>query len=353
MQELFIKAGKLVREANKILCISHKKPDGDTLGASNALYLALNELGKDVQMACVDDVPERFCFLSEIKKNIKEFNSLDFDLIFVSDAGASYMTRYLEIYPDIFSGKVPVINLDHHASNDNFGTLNIVDLNSASTTILVYKLLTFLGINIPPAAATAMLCGIYNDTGSLMHGNTTLEVFEITGKLVELGGRANLVAKNLFRTTPLRTMKVWGKALERATINEQGVVVSVLTQNDLEELEANSEDISGVVDFMNSVPGSKFTVLLNEDEKGNVKGSFRTRRDDVDLAELAGKFGGGGHKKAAGFTMPGRIHQEIRWKVTPAGLPALEQNSAGSKTLAQPFDLLSNILQIPEVKIQP
>lgn len=357
MQELFVKAGKLIRDARKVLCISHKRPDGDTLGASNALYHVLREMGKDVQMACVDDVPETYYFMSEIRKTIKEFNFLDYDLIFVSDAGASYMTRYLEIYPEIFSGKVPVINLDHHASNDNFGTLNIVDLNSASTTILIYKLLTFLGLKIPPAAATAMLTGIYNDTGSLMHGNTTLEVFEVTGKLLELGGRANLVAKNLFKTTPVRTMKVWGKAMERMTINEDGVVVTVLTQEDLKELEAKSEDISGVVDYINAVPGSKFTVLLNEDEKGNVKGSFRTRRDDVDLAELAGKFGGGGHKKAAGFTMPGRIHQEIRWKVTPANPELMKPieaiSSDNPKSLTQPQELLSNILQIPEVKIRP
>lgn len=352
MQELFIKAGKLIKEANKILCISHKRPDGDTLGASNALYHAFKEMGKDVSMACVDDIPEKYFFLGEIKKNIKEFNFLDYDLIFVSDAGASYMTRYQEIYPGIFGGKVPVINLDHHASNDNFGTLNIVDLNSASTTILVYKLFTFLGIKITPAAATAMLCGIYNDTGSLMHGNTTLEVFEITGKLVELGGRANLVAKNLFRITPVQTMKVWGKALERVTINDQGVVVTVLTQNDLEELNAKSDDISGVVDFINSVPGSKFAVLLNEDEKGNVKGSFRTRRDDVDLSELAGKFGGGGHKKASGFTMPGRLHQEVRWRVTPVGgEDLLASPSMPQKSLMSPQELLSNILQIPEVKL--
>jgi phosphoesterase RecJ-like protein len=350
MQELFIKAGQLIKKSNKILCISHKRPDGDTLGSSNALYHVMRDMGKDVQMACVDDVPERYFFLPEIRKTVKEFNFLDYDLIFVSDAGASYMTKYKEIYPEIFSGKVQVINLDHHSSNDDFGTLNIVDINSASTTILIYKLLTFLGIRISPNVATALLCGIYNDTGSLMHGNTNLEVFDITGKIVELGGKANIVAKNLFKITPVSTMKVWGKVLERATINEEGVVVSVLTQNDLTEANAKSEDITGIVDFLNSVPGSKFTVLLNEDEKGNVKGSFRTRRDDVDLAELAGKFGGGGHKKAAGFTMPGRIHQEVKWRVLPAGASELKETSGKGFKNAQ--ELLGNILQIPEVKLK-
>ncbi len=352
MQELFIQAGLLIKKANKILCISHKRPDGDTLGASNAINHVMKEMGKDVQMACVDDIPERYYFLSEVRKSIKEFNFLDYDLIFVSDAGASYMTKYHEIYPEIFKGKVPVINLDHHSSNDNFGTLNIVDINSASTTILIYKMLNFLGIRISPNVATALLCGIYNDTGSLMHGNTTLEVFEITGRIVEMGGKVNVVAKNLFKITPISTMKVWGKVLERATINEEGVVVSVLTQNDLTDAYAKSEDVSGVVDFMNAVPGSKFTVLLNEDEKGNVKGSFRTRRDDVDLAELAEKFGGGGHKKAAGFTMPGRIHQEVKWRVLPANDGVTQLHESDGKVLRNAQELLGNILQIPEVKFK-
>jgi len=351
MQELFVEAGQLIKNARKVLCISHKRPDGDTLGASNALYHVLKEMGKDAQIACVDDIPEKYHFLAEITRSIKDFNFLDYDLIIVSDAGASYMTKYQDIYPEIWSGKVPVINLDHHSSNDNFGTLNIVDIRSASTTILIYKILNFLGISISPNVATALLCGIYNDTGSLMHGNTTLEVFEIAGKLLELGGKYNLVAKNLFRNTPVKTLKAWGKVLERATLNDEGVVVSVVTEQDFKEIGANSEDLSGVVDFMNSVPGSKFTVLLNEDEKGNVKGSFRTRRDDVDLAELAGRFGGGGHKKASGFTMPGRIHQEIRWKVMPNDLGTLlNATSTVNGSLNTSEQLLGNILQIPEVK---
>jgi phosphoesterase RecJ-like protein len=352
MQELFVKFGRLVNEANNVLCISHKKPDGDTLGATSAMYQAMKAMGKKVDMACVDTISDKYNFLPDYKKFIKEFNFLDYDLLLVSDAGASYMTKYHEIYPEIFSGKVPVVNIDHHASNDNFGQLNIVDVNSASTTVILYKMFTYLNIKITPGIATAMLCGIYNDTGALMHSNTSLEVFEITAKLMEAGGKVNLIAKNLFRTTPLTTLKAWGKALERATINEEGVVVTVLTNNDMIEINAKSDDISGLVDFLNAVPNSKFTVLLNEDDRGNVKGSFRTRRDDVDLAELAGKFGGGGHKKAAGFTMPGRIHQETRWKVLPPEGTQNVEFLEKKQEKAKPVELLSNILQIPEVKMQ-
>lgn len=351
MQELFVKAGQHLKKADKILCIAHRKPDGDSLGTALAFYYALSAEGKQVDLACVDQPAETFSFLPGIKKFQREIDPGAYDLLIVCDAGASYMTKYHEIHPQIFDGGTPVINIDHHASNDNFGTLNMVDVNSASTTVLLYKLFSFLGIRITPEIATCLICGIYNDTGALMHSNTNLEVFEITGRLVELGGNIQAVARNLFKTTPVKRMHVWGRALERATVNEQGVVATVLTQADFDELGATSEDLGGLVDFLNSVPDTKFTVLLNEDEKGNVKGSFRTRRDDVDVAELAGRFGGGGHRKAAGFTMPGRIHQEIRWKVAPLGEQVLDRPGDEAKTELPPQELLSNILQIPEVKV--
>ncbi len=317
MQEKFLEAKRLIDRAEKILVIAHKKPDGDTLGAVCAMNLALKNMGKQVQMACVDDISERFLFLPEINRFTKEFDFREYDLMIVMDAGASYMTRYHEIYPDIFKGDVPVINIDHHASNDNFGKCNIVDSASASATVILYKFFEFCEIQITPQMGTSLLCGIYNDTGSLMHSNTNLEVFLIAGRLVEMGARVNTVAKNLFRSTNVSTLKIWGRALENVRVNEEGVTVSVVTWRDFEECGADSDDISGVVDLLNSVPGAKYVCLLNEDRGGKIKGSFRTQRDDVDLSELASKFGGGGHKKAAGFMMPGRLHREVHWRIVP------------------------------------
>ncbi len=318
MKEKFIKFSNLVEKSEKILTICHKRPDGDTLGAGIAFFIAMNDLSKSCDIACIDPVPDRFHFLSSVNKIISEFDFREYDLIVVMDAGASYMTKYHEKYPEIFSGDVPVINMDHHASNDNFGTCNIVDSASASTTMILFKFFEYAGIRITPAMATALLTGIYNDTGSLMHSNTNLDVFEIAGRLVEYGAKVNTVAKNLFRSTPVSTLKVWGKALENARVNSDGVTVSVLTWRDIEECDATPDASSGVVDLLNSVPGTKYACLLNEDRNGNVKGSFRTQRDDVDLEELAAQFGGGGHKKAAGFTLPGRIHQETHWKIVPS-----------------------------------
>ncbi len=322
----FLEAKRLIDKSNKILSISHKRPDGDTLGASCAWYLALQNMGKQVDMACIDEVPERYSFLTDMHKIIREFNFRDYDLVIVSDAGASYMTKYHEVYPDIFKGDVPVINIDHHASNDNFGTVNIVDPVCPSATLLLYRYFTSLKIKITPSMATALLCGIYNDTGSLMHSNSSIEAFEVSGRLMELGGRIGQVAKGLFRTNPVSTLKLWGRALENVSVNDDGMTISVLTWKDFVECDASTDEISGVIDYLNSVPGSKLSVLLNEDAHGFIKGSFRTQRDDVDLSELAGKFGGGGHKKAAGFTIPGRLQKEVHWKIVPE-VSAVENDS--------------------------
>lgn len=315
MEEKVIQSKRLIERAGRILAICHKRPDGDTLGSALAMYHGLKQIGKEIDMACIDDVPERFQFIPGISRIVKKFEINNYDLLIVLDAGASYMTKYHEIYPNIFKEGREVINIDHHASNDNFGTCNMVDEQAASTTIILFRLFEKWGVKITPVIATALLTGIYNDTGSFMHSNTSMEVFEVAGKLLEAGGKFSLVSRSLFKNTPLSALRLWGRVLENARLNEEGVTISVITWKDFEECGANADDISGVVDLLNSVPGSKYTCLLNEDKNGYIKGSFRTRRDDVDLAELAAQFGGGGHRKAAGFTMQGRLQKEVHWKI--------------------------------------
>ena len=318
MEAEFQQAKRLIDKSDKILLIAHRKPDGDTLGSCIAFYHALSKEGKQADMACIDDIPERYKYMPDIHRFIKEFDYHDYDLMIVCDAGASYMTNYHEKYEGIFSGEVPVINIDHHASNDNFGTVNIVDHMSASTTMIIYKFFRFAGYNITPVIATALLTGIYNDTGSFMHQNTTPETLKIAGELTAYGGRVVDVSKNLFKTTPISTLKLWGKVLSNLKVNKDGVAMSVITKQDFDECGAEIDELSGAVDFINCVPNTNYTVLLHEDENGNVKGSFRTRKDGVDLEKIASKFGGGGHKKAAGFTVPGRLEKEVRWKIVPA-----------------------------------
>lgn len=328
-EQNFTEAINLIQTAQKVLLVSHRRPDGDTLGATVALALALSHLGKSVTPACIDEVAKRLQFITNVlPKNARfvcEFNMYDYDLIIISDAGAYHMTGFHEKYPDFLSNmqsrseatlKVPIINIDHHASNEGFGTVNLVDPKSSSATMVVWKLLKRLGTPITKESGMALLAGIYNDTGGFIHSNTTRETFEIAAELAKSGVSVTDITKPLFREASFAQLKLWGFILENLRKNDKNVLTSVVTESDFKAIGAHSSDTGGIVDLMNTVPDTQFAMLLAEDE-GQVKGSMRTQRDDVNLSDIAGQFGGGGHPKASGFRVHGKLKKEIVWKVVP------------------------------------
>ncbi len=315
MLKAYDKTRKVINKAERILVISHRKPDADTLGAAICTKIVLNKWGKDVVLACVDKPGKTFSFLPHIDEFVNEFELREFDLVIIVDAGASYMTDFHLKYDDLFKIDIPIINIDHHASNDMYGTVNIVDPESASTTVILYRMLMHWGEIIDDQIATCLLGGIYGDTGSFMHSNTDQEVFDVAADLMNKGAEIDKIGKSLFRTNSVSTLKMWGKALESATLTDDSVVLSIIKEQDYDDIGTRPEHLSGVVDYLNMVPDSKFAVLINEDREGNVKGSFRTRREGVDLSRIASVFGGGGHPKASGFSIPGKLKEEVRYNI--------------------------------------
>lgn len=313
---LFQQIKKEIEKAQKILLIAHKKPDGDALGAACGLKLVLDQLGKKTVVACADSVPPYLQFIPGSEKLVKDFKIEDFDLFFVLDCGARYLTKFQESHPLLFKGEVKLINIDHHPSNDYFGTINIVDQQAATTSLIIFYLLQFLKISITPQIATCLLTGLYTDTGSFMHSNTNPEVYQVSAQLLEAGADFKIIIKNVFRNTPLSTLKLWGRVLNSLRITKKGVAVAVATQKDFKESGAGRDELSGVIDLLNSIPGAKFSLLLSEENGNQVKGSFRTREEGINLSRIAQLFGGGGHEKASGFTLPGRLEKEIRWKIS-------------------------------------
>ncbi len=315
-EEQFGEAAAQIIAANKILLVSHRRPDGDTLGASCALYLALQKIGKKPTLACIDEIPRRLRSIPATEKYVREFDFTDYDLIIISDAGAYHMTGFHEKYPDFLSKKVPILNIDHHASNEGFGTFNLIDTVASSATMVVWNLLKTLAIPPTKEIAIALMAGIYNDTGGFMHSNTTQETFEIASELARSGFSVTEIVRPMFKQSTIAQLKLWGFILENMHKNDKDVVSSVVTESDLKIIGAHGSDTGGIVDLMNTVPDSSFILLLAEDD-GWVKGSLRTQREDVNLSELAGEFGGGGHKKASGFRVHGRLEKQIVWKIVP------------------------------------
>jgi len=311
----FFKAKKALLEANNICIISHRSPDGDAVGSNLALRLGLQSVGKNVVSACVDPVPKNSDFLKDADTFVTDFNYEDFDVIVSVDCGALKLVKFTETKSEILTGPKPFINFDHHESNNNFGTINPVDPHACATCFIMYKFFVFCGWKITIDVATCLLHGIYFDTGSLMHSNTDSEVYKISGDLMMKGADVQKISKELFHTTPVNRLRLWGKILERTYVNDDGVTVSAVNRSDYDACDVTSKDTGGIIDYLNAVPGSKYCVLLSEDEKGLVKGSLRTQRDDVNLSEVASKWGGGGHPKASGFGVEGKLQPVLSWRI--------------------------------------
>lgn len=316
-QDIFKEAVDLIETSKRVLIVSHHRPDGDSLGASVALHFALRQMGKQTVMACNDEIPWRLKFIPETDEFVKEFDLDDFDLIIINDAGAYHMTGFHNKYPDFLSKKIPIINIDHHSSNEKFGTVNIIDTHSSSTTMIIWRMLKNMPVKITKDMAFALLTGIYSDTGSFIHSNTTKETFEIAGEIARMGIRVCDIAKPLFKESTMSQLKLWGFILENMHKNDKQVYSSVVTLDDFKNIGAHSSDTGGIVDLMNTVPDAAFTMLLAEDD-GEVKASLRTQRDDVNVSDIASQFGGGGHKKASGFRVHGRLEKQTVWKIVPA-----------------------------------
>ncbi len=312
-------ARTLLEGAERFLCVCHRNPDGDAIGSLLAMGLLLEQAlpDKDVGFHCVDPVPAMFHFLpgafrvSILPQPIPEPEGTVF--IFL-DCGEPKLTELHETHPQLFDGTYKSLMFDHHHKNPLFGTVNFLLSEACSTCEIVTWFAEQNGWKIESDVATCLLTGLYTDTGGLLHSNVTPEVYRTVAHLQRCGGRRQEVVNAVFRTGKLSTLRLWGRVLEKISLTDEGGAISAVTEGDFRATEADTSELTGAIDYVNAVPGMRFSLILSERD-GKVKGSLRTLRDDVDVSAMAGKFSGGGHKKAAGFSLPGKLKPEVRWKV--------------------------------------
>jgi phosphoesterase RecJ-like protein len=307
---------KLLSEAARLLVICHRGPDGDAIGSLAGVAMLLEQRFPDVpvSMHCVDECPETFRFLAAAQRLQGPPDVRPGDAAVIVDCAEPKLTQLNLTHPPLFDGTVPTVNIDHHPSNPGFGTLNLIVPTAASTCEIVVALADALKWPITSEIATCLLTGVYTDTGGLLHSNTTAEVYRTVARLLRAGARQQMIVTAVFRTASLSSLKLWGRVLEKITVTEEGGAVSAVTEGDFRATGADYSELAGAIDYVNAVPGMRFSMVLSERD-GKVKGSLRTLRDDVDVAAMAGKLDGGGHKRAAGFALQGKLKPEIRWKV--------------------------------------
>jgi phosphoesterase RecJ-like protein len=312
---------------DRIIIFCHEEPDGDALGASLALAEGLRILGKTAAVACKDTPAPPFRFLPGIQTIVSAVRLDDFQAVVVVDCGDLARTGFADQLRRAGRRGIPILNIDHHPENDlhRLATVTLTDTEVAASVQIITLLLDRLNVPLSPALATLLLTGLYTDTGGFRHTNTTPEVLRLASRLLLHGARFKKIVRNISSTKTFAALRLWGIALSRARRHSRfPLVTTIITKDDLAACRATPEDLGGVVNMINAIPGTKAAILFVELPDKEIKVSVRTETDGVDVARLAAVFGGGGHRKAAGFRLRGRLVKERGyWRIAR---PALAEN---------------------------
>ncbi len=303
---LFDRLHEAVRQADRILLVAHKNPDGDTLGSSSSFLNWCLREGKNVTAFCRDVPPATFRYLDNIHRYTNDPSVFDqsYDLVVVFDSGDLTYCGVAEYMPRLPAGYF-LVDVDHHVTNAYYGELNIVLTDASSTAEIIHRFFRHVGTHVDEKMATCLLTGLCTDTSNFSNAATHALAVESGADLVAAGARFQDILKNVWHNQSVDALKIWGLMLSRLTYHPgYDAATTYLLKADVPA--GGPDVVEGMSNFLNAVTGETDTILvLKELSDNQVKGSFRSMTRDV--ASIAKSLGGGGHRKAAGFTVPGRI----------------------------------------------
>jgi phosphoesterase RecJ-like protein len=293
-----------LREHDRFLVVTHENPDGDALGSLLAATLALRHLGKDAVMYLpgATPLPGEYAFMP-----------LD-DLVREAPADAAERVLFAvdcakaeRIGDDGVVSRAPlVLDVDHHHDNTRFGDLNLIIADASSTGEVLRDLFEELGVELTPELAEPLYIALVTDTGRFQYANTTPKALRLAAELVEAGANIHAVFQQVYESVDFAKLKLLARALDRAEVLEGGrLVVSHLVRIDFAEVGAAEPYSEGIIDYLRAVEGAELAVLVREqpsDAPHTHKGSLRSSIDELDVSAIARRFGGGGHRQAAGFS---------------------------------------------------
>lgn len=297
-----------INRAEHILLISHKKPDGDTLGANLALFTYLHKLNKKVVSFCLDPVPSQFNFLphSHLISSDHKLFTKKYDLIITIDCATLEYAGVDGLMTALPMGYT-LINIDHHISNPRYGDIALVIDDASSASEIVYRLFADWKIEWSQDIATALACGLITDTNGFKNDATNYQTLKASAALINHGAQTHQIVQSALNNTSLNNLKLWGIALERLQKSARyDLIYTYITQEDIKNCQVDDSATEGIINFLHILKEGSVIMLLREKSDGMIAGSLRTTTN-IDLTKLAALFGGGGHKKAAGFSLPGRL----------------------------------------------
>jgi bifunctional oligoribonuclease and PAP phosphatase NrnA len=294
-----------LRARDRFLLTAHEGPDGDALGSLLGMHKLLTQLGKDsVMFLAAKEFPlpieYRFLPLEEVFHE-PPADMADRTVIFLDCGNIDRMP-----VDWLTAGGNEVINIDHHHDNTCFGDINLVEVGASCTAEIVYDLALLLGAKITPEIASALYVGLITDTGKFMYENTNAHTHRVAADLIDAGVNVDDTYRRLYEHVPLEKLRLVSRALDGITIECGGrLVVSYITAADYAATGAGEEMTEGVIDHLRSIEGTKVAAVIRDlGDRGRAarKVSLRSSEGEVDVSAIARKNGGGGHKRAAGFS---------------------------------------------------
>ena len=293
-----------INKAEKIVIITHENPDGDAIGSSLAMKLALNQLGKNADVI-IPEFPKTFEFLPGINEVKKESNIEKYDLAIALDCAS---IKLLNGFTKYFDNATVKVAIDHHSSNTMFADYNYVDQDAPACAQLLLVVFSYFNINVTKDIGTCILAGIITDTGGFRYEGVTADTFRFVAELCEKGIKVTQVYSQVYASKTRAKFELHRIALNRLEFLEDGkIAFTYVTKADEEQVEAKNGDYDGIVENGRDVEGVEVSVFLRETDKG-IKVSLRSK-NYVNASEVAMMFGGGGHLRAAGCNIQGTIDQ--------------------------------------------
>jgi phosphoesterase RecJ-like protein len=299
-----------IKEAGSITILPHIYADGDALGSSFALALALKKFDKKVSVYLEEEIPYIYNFLPGIElAAVYKGETVVSELVIALDTGD--MER-LGTRTDIFNKAKTTVNIDHHSTNSMFAQNNLVHTESSAVGEIIYQLIKMLGLELSQDISICLYTAISTDTGGFRYSNTTPVTHLIASDLINNGANVAEISQKVFETTSFEKVKLTGLAADSLLLFEGGkIAVITLSDEMMKASGADEEDCEGIVNLGRNIRGVEVAVMLRQKNGKETKVNLRSK-NYIDVAAIAAKYSGGGHKRAAGCTVQGEVDAVCR-----------------------------------------
>jgi len=286
-----------LKENNNYAILPHKNPDGDCLGSSTALFLALKSIGKNVRIVLPSPVNERLSFLWD-----DSFSEGNFEVETVICIDVASFGMMGDMYEQIFTSAPARICIDHHGTNEGYAGLNYVDSSSAATGEIIFDLICLMGLKFDSDIAQRLLVAIADDTGCFQYSNTTFRTHEVASELYKHDIDSRSIMNRLYnfhKKSEIEILKILLRNIEYYCGGK--VCMTHITHEDVVTCGGDFSQADAWISLMRSAENVEVGMLFKVHSESEVKVSLRSN-EYVDVAEVAHTFGGGGHVRAAGVT---------------------------------------------------